>query len=406
MARSRPILSPRCKVTGRTVPDNAAARRRRIAFSFVGGQHQFLHGAPVAAELSNRPGVTVEAYVLDAAEAAVLRDLLARLGGQAVEIIELRLPRAVEWLGGLTMRHGESAPLKVLRLLWWSRRLRSADLIVTLERTSTLLKRLPGHCPPIAHIPHGVGGARRAGGKGIDGRFALFDKALLAGEADRETTIALGLLPAEKVAVVGQVKLAGLKRMGLLARRPLFDTALPTVLYNPHFHSRRGSWQAFGPEILQRIHDCGHFNLIVAPHVRLFESAPPQERAQWAGLSDGARLIVDPGSERSIDMTYTLAADIYLGEFSSQLYEFLIAPRPAVFIDVLGDGGQDDTNLPAMWATGETVRGVEDVVPALLRARDRHAEFVDRQRALTRRAFGDLESDAAELAADVLLGML
>lgn len=370
---------------------------RRIAFSFVGGQHQFLHGAPVAAELANRPRVTVEAYVLDAAEGAVLRDLLVRLGGQAVRIIEMRLPPAIERLGG---------PLKVLRLLWWSRQLRSADLIVTLERTSTLLKRLPGHCPPIAHIPHGVGGARRAGGRGIDGRFALFDMALLAGEADRETTIALGLLPSDKVAVVGQVKLSGLKRMGLLAPRRLFDNALPTVLYNPHFHPRRGSWQAFGPQIVERIRDCGHFNLIVAPHVRLFESTPPAERAQWAALSDGARLIVDPGSERSIDMTYTLAADIYLGEFSSQLYEFLIDPRPAVFIDVLGDGGQDDTNLPTMWVTGETVRDVEDIVPALLRARQRHAEFVELQRALTRRAFGDLESDAAKLAADVLLGMV
>ena len=384
----------------------APAGQRRIAFSFVGGQHQFLHGAPVAAELSTRPGVVVEAYVLDAAEAAVLRDLLARLGGPAVRIIEMRLPWVAEWLGGLATRHGEAAPLKVLRLLWWSRRLRSADLIVTLERTSTLLKRLPGHCPPIAHIPHGVGGARRAGGKGIDRRFARFDKALLAGEADRETTIALGLLPPERIAVVGQVKLSGLKRLGLLARRRLFDNDLPTVLYNPHFHSRRGSWQAFGPQIVERIRDCGHFNLIVAPHVRLFESAPPQERARWAALSDGARLIFDPGSERSIDMSYTLAGDIYLGEFSSQLYEFLIEPRPAVFIDVLGDGGQDDTNLPAMWATGETVRRVEDIVPALLRVRDRHAEFRGRQRALTRRAFGDLESDAAELAADALLAML
>jgi len=390
-----------------TVP-GLADPPHRIAFSFVGGQHQFLHGAPVAAELAGRPGVQVDAYVPDAAEAGVLAGLLQKLGGSGVNIIVMRLPRTVEWLGAHVagQARGQAAPLKALRLVWWSRRMRAADLIVTLERTSTLLKRLPGACPPMAHIPHGVGGARRAGGKGIDRRFALFDKALLAGETDARTTIALGLLPPDKVAVVGQVKLAGLKRLGLLERRPLFDNGLPTVLYNPHFHARRGSWQAFGPEIVARIRKSGRFNLIVAPHVRLFENAPEEERAKWAALSDGAHMLFDPGSERSMDMTYTLAADIYLGEFSSQLYEFLIYPRPCVFIDVLGDGGAGDTALPAMWASGETVRRAEDVVPALARAAERHPEFIGHQRDLVRRAFGDADSDAADRAADALLAML
>lgn len=379
------------------------ARRQRVAFSFIGGQHQFLHGAPALAALARHPEVQTEAFVLDEADAGALRGLLDRLGARNVEITTMVLPAPLD---ALARRDGKSARLKVLRLVWWSRRMRAADLIVTLERTSTLLKRLPGRCPPLAHIPHGVGGARRAGGTGVDPRFALFDKALLAGESDRETTLALGLLPPEKIAVVGQVKLAGLARIGMLQRKPLFDNDRPTVLYNPHFHPRRGSWQGFGPEIVDRIMADGHFNLIVAPHVRLFEDASEEERARWSALSDNDRLLVDPGSERSMDMTYTLAADIYLGEHSSQLYEFLLFPRPCVFFDIVGDGGAGDTNLPTMWKLGETVLQVEDIVPALRRAEQRHAEFIELQRQVTRRAFGDPEDDAAERAADELLAML
>lgn len=377
------------------------AKAPHIAFSFIGGQHQFLHGAPVLAVLSRRADVTVEAFVLDADDAEALRGLLARLGADAVPITVMALPAPLEALA-----HWRQSSLKLPRLVWWNRRIRSADLIVTLERTSTLLKRLPGHCPPMAHIPHGVGGPRRASGTGVDTRFALFDKALLAGEADRDTTLALGLLPPERIAVVGQVKLSGLNRMGLLERKPLFTNGRPTVLYNPHFHPRRGSWQQFGREIIDRVMADGHFNLIVAPHVRLFEGQPEEERVRWNALSDDDRLLVDTGSERCIDMTYTLAADIYLGEHSSQIYEYLLFPRPCVFFDTVGDGGVDDTILPTIWTMGETVQSVDEIVPALRRAEQRHAEFVQLQREVTRRAFGNPQDDAAERAASELLAML
>lgn len=381
------------------------AKAQHIAFSFIGGQHQFLHGAPALAALSKHAGVTVEAFVLDAADAEAMRDLLGRLGAGAVTITTMDLPAPLEAIFR-RLQGDTSAKYKVPRLVWWSRRMRRADLIVTLERTSTLLKRLPGHCPPIAHIPHGVGGARRAGGTGVDPRFALFDKALLAGEADRDSTLALGLLPPERIAIVGQVKLSGLARMGLLQRRPVFTNGRPTVLYNPHFHPRRGSWQKFGRAIIDRVMADGQFNLIVAPHVRLFQTESEDERTRWSALSDGERLLVDPGSERSIDMTYTLAADIYLGEHSSQLYEFLLFPRPCVFFDTVGDGGIDDTILPTMWKMGETVTDIEQIVPALRRAQHRHAEFAQPQQDVTLRAFGDPKDDAAERAASELLAML
>lgn len=44
-------------------------------------------------------------------------------------------------------------------------------------------------------------------------------------------------------------------------------------------------------------------------------------------------MIVDLDSPRLVEMTYTLTADIYLGDLSSQLYEFLIRPRPVAFIN-------------------------------------------------------------------------
>lgn len=378
----------------------AGAPRKRIAFVLVGGAHQFLHGLPVAAELSRRPGMAITCYVNTAQDAGVLRDMMAHLGAGPYRVEVMTLPGPTDYF---TRALGRPLAFKVLRLLWWGREIRRADAIVTLERTSTLLRLLPGRCPPLIHIPHGVGGARRSGGGGIDRRMRWFDHVLVAGETDREVIVQRGLLPADRVTVVGQVKLAGLRRLGRLERGRLFGNGRPTVLYNPHFHARRGSWQKCGPAVIEAIRASGRYNLVVAPHVRLMQEASAAERSLLLSYHDPeAGIIADPGSTASIDMTYTLGADIYLADFSSQLYEFLIYPRPCVFIDVIGDGGLDDTRLPEMWALGERISRPDDVVDALDRAVAGHESLIGRQQAVVRSAMGDPFGLADEMSADLI----
>lgn len=374
-----------------------------IGFSLIGGSHQYLHGLPVAAVLSRRPDIQVELFVPNQADAQIARDMLRSFAAGPVALTVMTLPRVVE---RLARRGDTAAPLKVVRLTWWAWRLRQVEAIVALERTSALLASLPGHCPPLIQIPHGVGGARRAGGNGVDPRFSAFALALVAGEADRRCTIETGMLPAEHVEAVGQIKLAGLNRLGRLRRTRLFANERPTILYNPHFHPRRGTWERFGRGLIEAVRADGAFNLIVAPHVRLFAGVPAQEREALQAMADPDWLIVDTGSDRLMDMTYTLGADIYLGDFSSQLYEWLIFPRPCVFIDQEGDGGAGDTKLPDMWSLGERVTTAEALLPALHRATDDHPGFKARQIAVMHDAIGDIRVPADEVAADRIITFL
>jgi len=375
----------------------------KVGFVLVGGIHQFLHGLPVAAALSRRQGVIVEVFTPSRSDASAARDMLEALNAGPVTITVLTLPtivdRALRFLGAC-------GPLKLVRLTWWSGRMRQFNCIVALERTSTWLTRLPGRCPPMVHIPHGVGGPRRASGQGVDRRFSLFDLALVAGPADVRCTVELGLMPPERVLAIGQVKLAGLNRLQRLARRKLFANERPTILYNPHFHPRRGSWAGFGEELIRTVKEDGRFNLIVAPHVRLFAAKAPAERQALEALSDPDWLIVDLGSERCMNMTYTLGADIYLGDFSSQLFEWLIFPRPCVFIDQVADAGAGDTKLPAMWSLGETVTTPNEVLGALRRATADHGLYKAMQRETMMDAVGDFRSPADENAADSILQFL
>lgn len=320
-------------------------------------------------------------------------DLMKRLSGAAFTSVTMTLP----WPLDASQPDAAGTSLKLPRLLWWSREVRRCDVLITAERTSTVLKRLPGRCPPMIHIPHGAGD--RA--VGFEPRIALFDRVIVAGEKDRDRIVAAGLMPADRCHVCGYLKISALH--ALRGSTPvLFHNHRPTVLYNPHFERQLSSWQRFGRDVVEAVLASDDLNLIVAPHVRLFTGLSAAERARWEALQVPGRFLFDAGSERSMDMTYTQAADVYLGDVSSQVYEFAATPRPCVFLDAHGAQWQGNPDY-LMWRMGEVVSKPERILPALLEAGTRHQEFRDLQRMLVEAALGDTGPQAPERAARIIL---
>lgn len=68
------------------------------------------------------------------------------------------------------------------------------------------------------------------------------------------------------------------------------------------------------------------------PLLRLFDHHREDLHRQLDPYPKLPNLHIDIGSDCSIDMTHTEAADIYLGEVSSQICEFLVRPRPCIFL--------------------------------------------------------------------------
>lgn len=348
---------------------------------------------PVAAALSRDRALSVRLYAASQSLGAAAAQLMHRLDCGPFELSVLRLPAPFEAF------HRDSAmgsSLKLPRLLWHARQLRQCAALVTAERTSSALKRLPGPCPPMIHLRHGAGD--RA--VGFEPRIALFDELIVAGQKDRSRTIAAGLLPAEHCHACGYIKLSTVRQLRGNAP-PLFDNDRPTVLYNPHFLGRLSSWHEHGRALIDAIRDSGAFNLIVAPHVRMFAGASRNRRREWECLAVPGEVLVDLGSERSLDMTYTLAADIYLGDVSSQIYEFAAMPRPCVFVDSHHSAWRGNPDY-RMWEMGEVIGEPASVVAALQRAPALHAHYRDVQQHLVAEAIGDFGPDCAERAARII----
>lgn len=288
---------------------------------------------------------------------------------QALEWMDLSLP---SWLHNMLRPINKLLPIhRIARLYWHRKALFKSAIIVSTERTCLTLKR---HWrgrggPAFAYIPHGSGDRNVA----IHPALKDFDLCLVSGQKVVDQLTDAGVVPAENCRIIGYAKFDILR-----GRKPekFFDNDRPTFLYNPHFDPFMSSWFDHGNEILRYFFERPNdFNLIFAPHVMLFTKTVhmspeykvtrirPNIAAEYLTASN---IRIDTDSPRLFDMSYTLSADAYIGDVSSQVYEFLYRPRPCYFLDVHSGNAADGPPAYDFWRNGavvESARALAEILP-------------------------------------------
>lgn len=383
----------------------------RVGFLFNHDQaHQVAHSLPVALALHrSRPDVEVVLASTHPRLSAEVRRLGGGTEAGGPPLVELALRSPLARLADATL--GPALPAR--KLLVYGDHLpffRGLDLLVVAEKTSLVLKTRHGLSDlPIVHTRHGAGDRAI----GFDRASAAFDRVLVSGPKIRDRLTAEAGLDPERIRIVGYPK------FDVPPPRPaarLFPDDRPVVLYNPHPSPRLSSWPRWGERVLERFAANGPFNLVFAPHVMLFARpvtvtlAPPavalSGRGRLRRFAAAPNLRIDPGSPASLDMTYTEAADIYLGDVSSQVYEFLRRPRPCVFLNAHGVRWRGDPDY-AHWGAGPVVDDLGRLEAALDEAVARHADrWAPVQRELFAYSFDLTDRPSSERAAAALCEML
>lgn len=345
----------------------------RIGFLFNHyAAHQVPHAAPFAFELSRiRPDLEVIIACSTANEEAMAEAIGGLYPGHRCIFRRLSLG-PVQWLVD-KMKSRWKLKRKRFILEHNLDFFRSLDALVTPERNALNLRSKFGLDDlKIIHTRHGAGD--REGG--FDERCAAFDFTLLPGQKYVDGLSTHGFLGTH--AMVGWPKFEVMRALKPKRER-LFDNDNPTVVYAPHFDERVSSWQTMGKEVLDVFADNPDVNLIVAPHVMLFTRNKRHDASMPRGYGRRPNILIDKGSPRSSDMTYMRAADIYLGDVSSQVYEFLSDPRPCIFLNAHGVAWQDDPHYQH-FALGQVVDDVaEGLKPALETAFSSRANFRQKQ---------------------------
>jgi len=349
---------------------------QEIAFLAISQAHQFLHWLPAALRLAAHDDVRVTVLVSTPG------------GGDFIRSYDPENRLRIEQLSAPSLRrHGLfTPPLRWPVLLMNAKRIARYPVIVTTEVTSSLLYRLPGFSSRMIHLKHGAGD--REGG--YNPKHAKFDLTLVNGPKDKQRLIERGLGTEDDIRVVGYGKFELIRP----TNERLFIHDQPIALYNPHFDEKVGSWIRHGREVVRAMEKIADWNFIVAPHVKL-------RRGPSVG-SKATNILIDRGSVRSIDMTYTQAADVYIGDASSQVYEFIRTPRPCIFLNLDRVDWRANPNY-THWHLGQVIESVDELAPALARAEELQQKFEQAQRKMSAASIEQSEVPASERQAQAIL---
>lgn len=375
-----------------------SSRRCRVCFFFNAQIHQVMHAAPTAIALSRDPRFEVHIVAATDEHLALARDLASKTdaGPVGFEVFGKRLLAAAARIGRA------SIPPKLLTLACAARHLARFDAIVVPERTSLLLRRMGLSGATFIHTTHGVGDRAI----GYERRIREFDLVLLAGDKQKRRMLEAGVIREGGYAVVGYPKFDAVELAAAARTAHLFAERRPTVLYNPHCSAALSSWKEVGESVLRQFAGDPRYNLIFAPHMKLFDGRPREAARLLDAYRNNPNIHIDLGSRRSVDMSYTATADIYLGDVSSQVYEFLNRPKPCLFLNAHGAIWENDPNY-AHWRYGPVLRSADRLIDAVDQAAAGHAAYVDAQEHGLRDTFdhrGDRPSTrAARAIADFMM---
>lgn len=371
---------------------------KRVCFLFNHEDvHQVAHTLPVALALTQSDaGIEVEIAVSTAAQAdAVARLIDARDPGKRPVVRQLGLS---PWMEAATSALSRIVPARRVAILRHHLDyFQSFDALVVPEFTSTLLRsRWKLTRPLLICIPHGSGDRS----VGFSDELRFFDRVLVAGEKTRRRMLERHPALADKIKVCGYPKFDAMD----LTRKPrLFEDDKPVVVYNPHFDPLLSSWYRFGPQILDYFAQQSRYNFVFAPHVMLFRKlihgSLEHRQLHLRGkvpqrFYNLPHMLIDTGSARSVDMTYTLAGDVYLGDASSQIYEWIIRPRPAIFLNAHHAQWQNDPNY-AHWHLGRVLEDPSGLEAALNPGAEEVSHMLDDQKQASAQTFSFTSTSAS-----------
>jgi len=386
------------------------SKRRHIAFLYNHeAGHQVRHSAAVIPEFIRRyPDIDITILGTSESLLDIVREVVGPEIGRKCSFVKLKIPA---WHNPFVRLADAILPFSRIDHLYSNRSIfRVFDALVVTEGTSLFLRKLKGleHLK-IIRIDHG-GGDRSIG---FQPSFAGNDLVLLPGVKQRDRYLELGYLREDQMSVVGYSKFDSVK-VQKFNRPKLFSNNKPVVLYNPHPEPHLSSWYSMGLEVLEYFYNSKDYNLIFAPHVMLFLRRV-HISSEWFAARfrrdlpkhyfNRSNILIDTGSAASLDMTYTLAADIYIGDASSQIYEFLVRPRPCILLNSHQANWRGDPNY-MFWNFGPVIEDVDDLGECLSSAQRDHVKYKSLQEEKFKLTFDQQAMSASARATTAIVEFL
>ncbi len=338
---------------------------QKVGFIYINKSYCVYHSLGIAIEMAKNKDIEVVILSTKANE-SIVKSLIPN---SVLDRIEIKILRPYWYF---TIPHYFEIKLQLRPTLFfkYTKYLSSFDAFVcTIYEDLYLKKVLPKSVrPKFIFTNHGIPNRSYS----FDNRALDFDLLCLLGKREEKLRQSLNHLRPDNYKVTGFLKYDLIKNK---TSKKYFNNDKPVIFYNPHWESRFSSFQKYGFEILDYFANQSKYNLIFAPHTLLLE----RNWNIWWKIRKYKKydhIHMDYGSESSNNMDYTKLADLYLGDISSQAFEFIyFKQRPCLFIDANQIKGSKEE--PISWKSGKVLSTIEHLEESISQAFSDHKKMYE-----------------------------
>jgi len=372
--------------------------KKRIAFLFINGTHHVYHTLPTAIQAAVRyPDSHIILICGSDHNYKMIRAAIPEPIPDNLEIVGVKEPFRFKYLN---YKHKQyPLPKEVFRKSLPI--LKKVDAIIG---TSHGLGMYAKDCGlsnvKVIYQCHGCGDRAYS----FDPALADFDLILVPNSLYQRRIAAVQGMQKTRIEVVGYPKTDIVKKRAL--KESLFNSTNKTFVYCPHWEKELTSYALWGKQLLDYFQRNPQYNLIFAPHILVkhwgHRLKYDTKLSQYRSASN---ILIDFKSDALVDMTYLLAADCYIGDISSQIYEFLLLQiRPAIFLNAHGVAWKGNPDY-AFWECGMVIDAIEELDAACKESlRKNHFSNIQRKRIEER--FSITNGKPSEIAADAIFQII
>ncbi len=299
----------------------------KIVFPFLYGTHQLYHSAMTAMELTLQDkNLDVLCVSCNKEHTEILNEIKEKYPETRTEIVELKQPFRYKYLNYKKKKY----PSVNAMVKKGKRFFKEADIVVTTSHgTIKMFKKYGIVSPKFIYQYHGSGGREYS----FDLELSKYDMIFVTGEFTKNGLIKKKISHENKVKIVGYPKFDFPIDKDKIKKK-LFKKDLPIVLYSPHWEPELSSYKKYAKDVLEYFSKQEKYNLIFAPH--LLVSHWKNRFGYNIDFQDYSsdNIVVDFGSKFSTNGTYLSISDMYIGDVSSMVYEFIARkPKPCIFFN-------------------------------------------------------------------------
>ncbi len=331
-------------------------KRKRITFLYINGDHHIYHTALTAMELSilqNHYEVTL-LFSTDSHK-NILSGVMNQYPNHRCTLMRLSPTSKYKYFNykKKAYPHPPSMFKKALPIIR-----ESVSVVATSHPTISFAKKHGVQSRIYIYQFHGCGDRKYS----FDPALSEYDFLLVPGELYKQRLQDENVTDSKKIKIIGYPKFD----LQLDSDVELFNNSCPTVFYNPHWDKKLSSFPLWGRKVIEYFSSQDTYNLIFAPHILLSHWYHiNQYDLNFSEFNKSPNILIDLYSQRSINMTYIKQADIYMGDVSSQVYEWIgWKPRPCIFLNSNGIVWENDPDY-RFWHNGLVINSLEEIGTAL-----------------------------------------